>query len=125
MDLDISQGSTLTLENSDFNTKATFIGKFDDSDVKHGYDLKMTIYGARKIKYSAMVSLGSFDISFIDFDNRNTIRDFFKDQTKLNVIDEDGNVTNGVRILGESLKFTKVYDVEGSKFYSTSFEVGR
>ena len=125
MDLDISQGSTLTLENSDFSTEATFIGKFEDSDVKHAYDLKMTIYGARKIKYSALITLGNVDISFIDADNKDTIRDFFKYQTKLNIIDEDGSVTNGVRILGESLKFTKVYDVEGATFYSASFEVGR
>jgi len=125
MDLGIFEGSVLTIENIDSSTKASFVGEFGDSDEKHGYDEKITIYGVTKLKYSALINKGSVEINFIDETNRDIIRGFFKYQTKINVVDQDEVTYNGFNIIGNELKFTPSYEVEGEKFYSANFEVKR
>jgi len=120
---DISQGSTITIEDITLASQCYFIGLVDDTDSKHGYDVKTTIYGSTKIKYSALVSKASVNILFIDLDNKEILRNFFKTQTKINVVDQDNNTLSNLSILGEDLKFVTKYDDEGNEFYTTNFEV--
>ena len=125
MGLEIFEGSTITIEDINSSTNAKFIGLFEDSDDKHGYDEKQTIYGVTKLKYSALISKGNITINFIDEENRETIRGFFKNQTKINIVDQDGKTYNGLKIIGKNLKFSPSYEIDGETFYSASFEVKR
>jgi hypothetical protein len=125
MSFDISESSTITIENINQADSVSFIGGFDTEDERFGYDEKYTIYGVIKSKYSTLISKGNVSIEVIDEDNKSTLKEYFKNQTRFNIIDQDESTHNGLKILGKSLKFTKVYEIEGIPFYKTSFEVGR
>ena len=123
--LDISQGSTITIESQDTLEQCTFIGEYISSDKKHGYSEKITIYGRVNLKYSAMVEKGTVSVEFIDFDNKEVLRSFNRLQSRINITDQDNKIISGMLILGDELSFSPSYDDDDGTFYTTNFEVRR
>ena len=121
---DISQSSTVTIENTLSTQETVFLGAIKPSIGKYGYDEKRTIYGKRKLKYSAKDVKINISVNFIDEENKQMLENFFLNNTKINIIDQNNKTYPNLQILGEYLDFETKYDDYGDEFFITSFEVG-
>lgn len=121
----MQQQSQITIRNKDdLDDSCYFYGFAEEpSDIKHGYNEQVTIYAKTVIKSAANTYSIKITINYMDNENKEILRTFFKNSTRIIVFNEEGEIYSNLSIIGKEFTPKKEYEEDGTPFFTGSIEV--